>query len=208
MTACKGSPVLETRCSNASAARSGAARSSRPTGGGDSGRTVAIILSSPKSSSGCSAVSFGRTGTSTCLGSTSAAGSPPRVSPRTRSCNGSQSESRSLSGEAPISHRRRSRRSRMPTASGLRWAQPAFRHPRGRDGGDRQRAERPLLPRLRIDVPGLQRLHAWSRAPRGADAACHRSSSTPTTRSGLARTVPPTSRSSSSPACARSQVCQ
>ena len=58
-------------------------------------------------------------------------------------------------------------------------------------------------PRLRRHVPHVLRLHARLGAARGADAGCRSPTSGPTTRSASARTARPTSRSSTSPRCAR-----
>ncbi len=46
----------------------------------------------------------------------------------------------------------------------LRRPQPPLRHPRARDGRDRQRPHAARLPCLRRDVPDLQRLHAAARS--------------------------------------------
>ena len=81
----------------------------------------------------------------------------------------------------------RRRRGQRP----VRRPQPALRRARARDGRDRERhGPRRHLPALRRDVPRLQRLHAALDAPRGADEACARSSSSRTTASSSARTGP------------------
>ena len=59
-------------------------------------------------------------------------------------------------------------------------------------------------PGLRRHVPGVQRLHAPAGPAGRADAAARRSSCGRTTRSASAATARPTSRSSTSPRCARS----
>ena len=84
-------------------------------------------------------------------------------------------------------------------------AHPALRHPRARDGRDHQRHHRARRHSgLRRHVPGVQRLHAPAGAAGRADAAARRSSCGRTTRSASAATARPTSRSSTSPRCARS----
>ena len=92
-------------------------------------------------------------------------------------------------------------------AGRLRRAQPPLRHPRARHGRDRQRPQPARLPRVRRDVPHLQRLHEGRGPARRADGAARRSSSSRTTRSASARTARPTSRSSSSRACGRCRTC-
>ena len=85
-------------------------------------------------------------------------------------------------------------------------AQHPLRRARARDGGDRQRHRLPRRPApLRRDLPRLRRLHARPDPPRGARPRCTRSTSSRTTRWRSARTARRTSRSSSSPRCARSR---
>ncbi len=81
----------------------------------------------------------------------------------------------------------------------------ALRHPRARDGRDHERHHAARRhPRLRRHVPGVQRLHAPAGAAGRADEAAGRSTCGRTTRSASAGTARPTSRSSTSPRCARS----
>ena len=86
--------------------------------------------------------------------------------------------------------------------------QHRVRHPRARDGLDRQRdrGTRRLRQAVRLDVPHLQRLHAPGRAPLGADGAAGRRGCGRTTRSGSARTARRTSRSRRTQRCARSRT--
>ena len=86
--------------------------------------------------------------------------------------------------------------------------EPALRGPRARDGRRRQRhrLSRRVHPVLR-HVPDVQRLHArrrsgWRRCPGSTSSTSGR-----TTRSASARTVRPTSRSSTTRPCGRSRTC-
>ena len=89
-----------------------------------------------------------------------------------------------------------------------RRAQHRLRHPRARDGLDRERdrARRGDAEAVRLDLPDLLRLHAPGRAALGADGHSSRSGSGRTTRSASARTGRPTSRSSTTWRCARSRT--
>ena len=71
--------------------------------------------------------------------------------------------------------------------------------------GQRARAARRDREAVRLDVLRLHRLHAPADPALGADGARRASGSSPTTRSRSARTARPTSRSSTSPRCARSR---
>ena len=83
----------------------------------------------------------------------------------------------------------------------------ALRHPRARDGRDRQRHRAARSdPRVRRHVPDLQRLHAPVGAPRLADEHPVASTCGRTTPSPSARTARRTSRSSSSRRCAPSRT--
>ena len=84
--------------------------------------------------------------------------------------------------------------------------QRALRRARARHGRDRERARPPRLPRVRLHVLQLPRLHEAGGAARVADAASRPSTCTRTTRSASARTARPISRWSSSPRCARSRT--
>ena len=88
-------------------------------------------------------------------------------------------------------------------AGELRRPQPALRHPRARDGRDRQRPRAERLPRLRRRVPDLQRLHEGRRSGSRRSCTSRRRSCSRTTRSAWGRTARRTSRSSSSSRCAR-----
>ena len=95
-------------------------------------------------------------------------------------------------------------RRRLVEARRVRRAQLPLRHPRARDGRDRQRPRRSSgLRGVRRHVPDLQRLHEAGDPPGRADGTCRRSTSSRTTRSASARTARRTSRSSSSRRCAR-----
>ena len=82
--------------------------------------------------------------------------------------------------------------------------EPALRHPRARDGGDRQRPLAVEAAGVRRDLLHLQRLRAAGHPALGADGAADASSSSRTTPWATARTAPPTSRWSTWPRCAPS----
>ena len=100
-------------------------------------------------------------------------------------------------------------RGRRRVLGHARRAQHPLRHPRARHGRDRQRRSRARRHRqaVRLDLPRLLRLHAARRAPVGADGRCRSSGCGRTTRSASARTARRTSRSSTTPRCARSRTC-
>ena len=96
------------------------------------------------------------------------------------------------------------RRRHRPRARLLRRPPDPLRHPRARVGGDLQRPLADQAAPALVDLPHLLRLRPPGDPPLGADGAAGRSTSSPTTRSASARTARPTSRSSRSPASARS----
>ncbi len=98
---------------------------------------------------------------------------------------------------------------RRPVLQGAHGPQRAVRDPRARDGGDRQRRGRARGDRqaVRLDFPDLLRLHARVGAPLRADGAARGVGVDARFGRAWARTAPPTSRSSTTPRCARSRTC-
>ena len=89
-----------------------------------------------------------------------------------------------------------------------RRPQHRLRHPRARDGLDRERdrADAGDAEALRLDVPDLLRLHAARPCGSRRSATCSRSGRGRTTRSRSARTAPPTSPSSTTWRSGRSRT--
>ena len=100
----------------------------------------------------------------------------------------------------------RDRGRRLRGARRLRRPQRALRRARARHGRHRQRPRPARLPRVRLHVLQLPRLHEAGGAARVADGDPGRSTCTRTTRSAWGRTAPPTSRWSSWRRCARSRT--
>ncbi len=83
----------------------------------------------------------------------------------------------------------------------------ALRHPRARHGLDHERHHAARRhPRLRRHLPGVLRLHAAGRPPRGADAAAHDLRLDPRLDRPRRGRTRPTSRSSTSLRCGRSRA--